>query len=336
MPLQALPPPSTGTDSGAKLLNPSPGNLATGEVQRIHLFSEIKDIFRDFLSRLKYQAPHSSINTQLRIEVAAEIESWKAGLTPTFIDGVTDTGCGMVESAYAHLPYKHQFLVAIYAVYLLYVDDLGQHKVDALGQVGRWLAAREEVSDPILKRMVAKFDEMYEYFPALSADLINANIVEGIIGRHIECVTSNTGMVVGSGATLYATSLRLKTGIGAAFALFNFPKGWRHPDDYYYLQVSPAIEHNICAINDILSFYKETLEGETDNYVHTRAAAESKEPLTVVRELVEETLDNIHNIELLTAADEQLAMICRGHLMGYVEFNLRAKRYRLQELDLEI
>ncbi|KAJ2992502.1 hypothetical protein NUW54_g7919 [Trametes sanguinea] len=143
-------------------------------------------------------------------------------------------------------------------------------------------------------------------------------------------------MVVGSGATLYATSLRLKTGIGAAFALFNFVKGWRDPRDCRYLQVFPAIEHYINAINDILSFYKETLDGERDNYIHVRAAAQGKDPLTVLRELVEETLDNVRNIELLTASDEQLAKICRSHLMGYVEFKLRAKRYRLQELDLEV
>ncbi|KAI9058172.1 terpenoid synthase [Trametes sanguinea] len=305
-------------------LHPDSLNTASRVVQHIHLFPEIRDIFQDFLTRLKYQAPHTSVNAQLRAEVTAEIESWNAELTPAFVHGVIDTSCGIVESSYAHLPYKHQLFVATYAVYVLYVDDLGQRNVEALGQVGRWLAAREEVSDPILKRMVAQLDEMYEYFPALCADLINANTVEGIIGRYIECVANNTGMVVGTGATLYATSLRLKTGIGAAFALFNFAKGWRDPRDYYYLQVFP------------LSFYKETLDGETDNYIHVRAAAEGKDPLTVLRELVEETLDNVRNIELLTASDEQLANICHSHLMGYVEFKLRAKRYRLQELDLKL
>ncbi|CDO71707.1 hypothetical protein BN946_scf184915.g51 [Trametes cinnabarina] len=210
---------------------------STEKLPRTHLLSEIKDVFRDFLTRLKYQSPHTSVDAQLRAKVSAVIEAWDAGLDKAFVDGVIDTSYGIVESSYPHLPYKHQFFVATYAVYVLYVDDLGERNIDALGQVGRWLVAREEVTDPVLKRMVLEFDEMYESFPALRADLINANTFQGILGRYMECVTSDAGMVVRPGATLYATSLRLKIGIGAAFALFNFVKGRNDSDRFYYLQV---------------------------------------------------------------------------------------------------
>ena len=72
---------------------------------------------------------------------------------------------------------------------------------------------------------------------------------------------------------------------------------------------------NVLTSSRSLSFYKETLQGETDTYIHLRAAAEQKEPMAVLRELVEETLDNIRNIEALTSTDQQLADICRRHLM---------------------
>lgn len=102
-----------------------------------------------------------------------------------------------------------------------------------------------------------------------------------------------------------------------------------------------------------LSFYKESLAGETDNLIHLRAAAEQKDPLSVLREVVEETLESIRKVEMLTAADPQLAKICRSYVVvsaddareeeradslrtqGYVEFHFRARRYRLEDLGME-
>lgn len=64
-----------------------------------------------------------------------------------------------------------------------------------------------------------------------------------------------------------------------------------------------------------LSFYKESLAGETDNFIHLRAVAEQKDPLITLREVVEETLDSVRKVEVLTAADPQLAYICRSYVM---------------------
>ncbi len=68
-------------------------------------------------------------------------------------------------------------------------------------------------------------------------------------------------------------------------------------------------------VSDRLSFYKESLAGETDNLIHLRAAAEQKDPLTVLREVVEETLESIRKVEVLAAADPQLAEICRSYVV---------------------
>ncbi|KAI0333762.1 terpenoid synthase [Cubamyces sp. BRFM 1775] len=280
-----------------------------------------------------YRSPDTKANDKLRSEVVEEIVSWKADLDPAFVKAATDTSCGIAESAYGHTPYKYQLLIAIYTAFVAYVDDLGQHNIEALGQVVRWFVARDTLSDPVLERMLLQFHDMYEYYPRFSADAINTSTLEALLGMYIECVSKD--MVVVPRATLYPSFLRLKTGIGTGFGLFNFVKGWRDPSDNYYLQLIPAIEQYINAINDILSFYKETLQGETDTYIHLRAAAEQKEPMAVLRQLVDETLDNIRNIEALTSADQQLADICRSHLMGYVEFHFRAKRYRLNELHVD-
>ncbi|KAI0662061.1 terpenoid synthase [Cubamyces menziesii] len=291
---------------------------------------EVKRILRDFLTRLRYRSPHTPVNTRLRKECRDEIVSWNANLSAAYIDALNDTCCTIAESAYAHTPYEHQLLIAIYTTYMVYVDDLGQRDLEALGEFVRRFVARQDLQDTVLTRIVQQFQEMYEYYPRLSADTINSKSVEALIGMYIEFTAKDMSVV--PGATMYPSFLRLKTGIGASYALFNFVKGWRDPSDNFYLQLIPAIESFTDAIK--LSFYKEWLGGETDNYVHLRAAAEQKDPVVVLRELAEETLATIVQVQELTASDPELSPILHSYLMGYLEFHFRARRYHLEDLQM--
>ena len=120
---------------------------------------------------------------------------------------------------------------------MVYVDDLGQRDLEALGEFVRRYFARQDLQDTVLTRIVQQFQEMYEYYPRLSADTINSKSVEARIGMYIEFTAKDMSVV--PGATMYPSFLRLKTGIGASYALFNFVKGWRDPSDNFYLQLIP-------------------------------------------------------------------------------------------------
>ena len=58
--------------------------------------------------------------------------------------------------------------------------------------------------------------------------------------------------------------------------------------------------------SDSLSFYKESLAGEADNYVHLRAAAERKSPTDVLRTLAAEVIDSAQRINALMSVDPEL------------------------------
>ena len=99
-----------------------------------------------------------------------------------------------------------------------------------------------------------------------------------------------------------------------------------------------------------LSFYKEQLAGETNNYVHLRAGAEQTSAAQVLRQLVNEVLESGREMESLTVGDDDLAalwhryfqvsrfqthdlyVILSDSMQGYLEFSLKAERYRLAEL----
>ncbi|KAJ8456874.1 hypothetical protein ONZ51_g11863 [Trametes cubensis] len=295
--------------------------------------AQTKHIFSVFLARLDYHAPRIPINTTPRADISAMVVSWNISENSAFIVTAVETACCVTERAYGHLPYKHQLLIAAYTVLLVYADDLGRG--DTLGQVGRWVATRERITDPGLERLLLQTEEMYDYYTYISADNINAATVNGLLGMVIECATEGAQRI-GPRSMLYADFLRRKTGFGTSYALFNFVKGWRDPSDLCYLQLIPAMDRYICGINDVLSFYKETLRGDTDSsYVYLRAAAEAKEPLAVLQQLVEETVADVFHMRAMTSADSQVAEICDKHLMGYLEFHMIAERYGLGELQLQ-
>ena len=63
-----------------------------------------------------------------------------------------------------------------------------------------------------------------------------------------------------------------------------------------------------------LSFYKESLAGETDNYVHLRASAECKPATEVLRQLAAEVTETVRRIDVITASDAELAALWRRFL----------------------
>lgn len=71
-----------------------------------------------------------------------------------------------------------------------------------------------------------------------------------------------------------------------------------------------------CVETDIvlrLSFYKEELAGENNNYVHLRAAAEEIAPVEVLHRLTEEVLDTARRIDRIVCRDEELAELWEGY-----------------------
>ncbi|KAI0643174.1 terpenoid synthase [Trametes meyenii] len=330
--------------------------VTAGSQTHIHqpdAVSQTKDILKYFLDRLQFCPRPLVSDPTLRAKVTAEIVSWNAGLSPHAVEILADASYNLAITAYAHTPKDHQFVIAMYTAYWVYIDDVAAHKLEAVRQFGLRVVAREDQEDPVFQRAALQLLEMHEYFPSVSADLIAICSMDAFVGTYIEHTSKN--MATAPGATRYPYFLRLKTGITASFGLFNFVKGWRDPLDNRHVQLLPYVEslaiksgdltdwvffreldYITVAGNDILSFYKELLAGETDGHIHMRATAEGKPVLVVLKELVDEMLDTVRKVEDLTANDPQLGSICRSYIMGFTEFHFRAKRYRLGELEIEV
>ena len=86
-------------------------------------------------------------------------------------------------------------------------------------------------------------------------------------------------------------------------------------------------------VNDILSFYKEELAGETVNYVHLLQAVRRKESgLEVVHDLIEEAVALSEEIDGILIGDAK--ELWEYWKVGYITYHLCDSRYKLSELYL--
>lgn len=85
-------------------------------------------------------------------------------------------------------------------------------------------------------------------------------------------------------------------------------------------------------MNDILSFYKEELAGEDDNYVHMRADLSGNGTIAALEEICAETLTEISNITATLSHDPEAAAVFDCYIRDYLRFHFSTTRYKLEEL----
>nr|WMM66776.1 linalool synthase [Ganoderma sinense] len=292
----------------------------------------VKVLIRDFLDRSDYRSPGSPCDQELRRKLTEELSAWPSDIKPTLVAKIMDGSCVYAETTYAHTTHEHRYFIALYTACLMYVDDLGERNLDAVKRFTSRFAKGEHQPDPILQRLAELLGRAHDLWTQFGADAIIAGTLDAVTAMYIEFTTQ--GMVVKPSATRFPYYLRTRAGLGPPYIHFVFMNDWRATPESY-LQVLPYMEHWTLGTNDILSFYKEELAGETNNYVHLRTSAEQSSAANVLRHLVEEVLESAGTMDMLTSGDSELAALWQRYMQGYLEFSLKAKRYRLAELGYQ-
>ncbi|KAI0755151.1 isoprenoid synthase domain-containing protein [Daedaleopsis nitida] len=292
--------------------------------------AETKEIIREFLARVAYKSPKSPPDPALRKKLASELASWPADIDHSLIAKILDGCCVYVETTYGHTTAEHRYFIALYTACLMYVDDLGERDLDSVMRFTGRFAKGEEQPDSVLNCLAGLLRRTHELWTQYGADAIIAGTLDAVTAMYIEYTTQD--MVVKPSATRFPYYLRTRAGIGPPFIHFVFMQSWRATPESY-LQLIPYMEHWTLGTN--LSFYKEELAGETNNYVHLRAGAEQTSAPHVLRQLVNEVLDTGAIMNILTTEDPELFQLWQTYFHGYLEFSLKAKRYRLAELGYE-
>ncbi|KDR81204.1 hypothetical protein GALMADRAFT_20330, partial [Galerina marginata CBS 339.88] len=157
-------------------------------------------------------------------------------------------------------------------------------------------------------------------------DFMNASLIEQMSGIRDALMK----LAEPEAARAWPYYLRCKVGASPAFAFMLFPKDMKIDISVYLPAMSDIILFTDLA-NDILSFHKESLAGETNNYIHNRARVAQKSVLETLQDVVDETLAACARItKVLQSTDA--AIPWKRYVNGYLAFHVTEKRYRLSEL----
>ncbi|PIL33456.1 terpene synthase [Ganoderma sinense ZZ0214-1] len=279
--------------------------------------TQVKEILKEFLKRSVTTSDDLHLvkacerNATLSQDIFAQVSDFVKGSGDDLKVAriFSELAAFMGRTVYMHMSPAHQRYIALYTACAAYIDDAGSRHIEALAEFSRRFATGEKHLCPALEVLAGLLRQSYDLWPKAGADAIICSTLMGITALHLEC-TTNT-MAITPQATLWPNYVRERTGAAAAYAHFNFMKEWRSTPDSY-MQILPYIEFFINGCNDVLSFYKEELCGETANYVHIRAVTDELTPVDTLRRLADETLACQEKIRVLIGEDRELMAIWRS------------------------
>lgn len=319
----------TTSPRAAQNLLPTPPSLPSSILNDQKLLSLTKDIVVNFVERLDYTPPDAITRPRTTYPaLCSEFAAYNDG--GEWFKKLTIESCTMAELSYPDLPYEIQLQIARYTWFLIYVDDLGQKFPAALEGFQQCVFENKPPAGGFLEAFRLHLTDMYKYWDKIPANCINLSAMDYINGCLLEDMPSIRNMKLSQHAHTYPFFLRNKTGTALAYAWMMFPKEF-HPDMSEYIQVIDDLNLYIDFVNDIMSFYKECIAGETNNYISVRAKITQKSLVEALQDTVSDTL----------AAYERISKVLRNtnayvpwknFVRGYLAFHFGLKRYRLNDL----
>jgi hypothetical protein len=302
---------------------------------------DVATVVKDFLDLYKspeYQHIHP---TNKKLEAAMRAEMKARGINSPRLEKSVHLAASLIELAFHGGTFEEKKNIALFNWYIIYIDDavLSDPQPFIAFQY-RFMQGLPQL-DPVLDAFSAVLHNLSASYPPLQANLIlsaafefvSASCVEPQLARgHRSAKNSKLPTPTARQATRFPVFLRERTGLGVPGALMLFSPS--QPVDFVdCFQALGDMSFCIAAVNDLLSFFKEQLAGETATYIHTRAEAEGRSPLRVFASLKNELCAASQNITQTLGEDQAAVEIWRMFEYGVVAWHLENDRYMLRELD---
>lgn len=298
-------------------------------------------IVKDFLDLYSYPRYRHIHPTNEELEAAMRTEMKARNLRSPRLEKSLHVAASLIELAFNGCTLEEKTNIALFNWYIIYIDDavLSNPRPFVEFQY-RFMCGLPQL-DPVLDAFAAVLRSLSASYPPLQANLIlsaafefvSASCVEpqlALLNRGVKKSRRGSASMVKE-ATRFPIFLRERTGLGIPGALMLFSPS--QPVEFVdCFRALGDMSFWIAAVNDLLSFFKEELAGETATYIHTRAEAEGRPALHVFAALKEELCAASRNIARTLSADPAAVEIWRMFEYGVVAWHLENDRYRLHEL----
>ncbi|KAI0941721.1 terpene cyclase [Taiwanofungus camphoratus] len=286
-----------------------------------------REAIHGFFDKIDFKCPGYKRDAELELQVKEVVQSWRneSLIRPHVVTALIGT-----ITAYGHISSMDtKVQIALFTVLVLAMDDpaiLGS--IDSHQFHQRVCAGEAHRDTGMLGEFTRIISGMWTHYPPFSANLIFASALCFV---NMSMLENESGSVeLCSAALPFVQYRRSRSATAEAYACFIWEKA-EFPDVHVYLQAIPDVMLFIGSVNDILSFYKEEIAGETGNYIHDRASITGKTASYTLREVVDETVAAVARIRSILG-EGKARDAWEDFATGYISAHASIPRYRLQEV----
>ncbi|KIY51852.1 terpenoid synthase [Fistulina hepatica ATCC 64428] len=292
---------------------------------------EIRGVISDFLQRCAMIYPTCDKHAGFEAEcIAVSVERGYIKADDKSFRYSIKGGVSMACNAYGHLKNRRlQTFICLYTAFLIYLDDMFDQDVESVREFNHRFVTGQKQRHWLLDHFAALLLEMPNLWGPVVANMMTTSTLNLVTALSLEHELQ--GVTLESDAVRYPTFARVMSGASETYALFAFPPELPLRS---YLQALPDLMIYINNGNDILSFYKEELDGETVNRVHMIAKCRSVPQSVVLRDIVDDAVAAHRRITGTLEPWPAAQSAFLSFSQGYVGFHAGITRYRLNELGL--
>ncbi|KAG2159168.1 isoprenoid synthase domain-containing protein [Suillus bovinus] len=242
-------------------------------------------------------------------------------------------GVAIMSNAYNHLQDRAtKIWICLFTVACTCVDDIMIRAEDLvhLYCFNERFANCQPHLHPVMNMLDELMREVTCHYSAPVSNFIVTSSLDFMTSIILDNETED--MPISPQAPSYPEFSRMLSGLSVTYGLCIFPSTLPLRE---YVQCIPDLSIVINHTNDILSYYKEELEGDSVNYLSLMAASRALTKQDALRDLIEKTVQAHHNVlEFLRPRPEAYNAYVR-FFDGYIKFHATLKRYKLEELMSE-
>ncbi|KAF8586479.1 terpenoid synthase [Ramaria rubella] len=304
---------------------------ATPSSCKPHNEAAILKYMKSFLAGMGYSPLNINLTNE-KLEEAMREEMDARDIRCEQLEKTLHLAASLIEVGYHGCDFEEKKNIALLCWYHLYVDDRAARDITHISVFEQRFVCGQQQLDPVLNALADVLRKMWKQYEPLCANLIVGSTCDLLTSQCIEPRLEILAPICDMPGR-FPWFMRDRSGAGVAYAAMIFSRSAK-VDIMKYIQAIPDMNFWIDVSNDILSFYKEELNGETFTHVHTRANADNKSPLQVLAELVEEIRVSRENIHVALASSPEALKAWQTFEHGYVLSAFNVTQYFQDQHEL--
>ncbi|KAK9859158.1 isoprenoid synthase domain-containing protein [Penicillium brevicompactum] len=310
--------------------------------------TQIGEILQTWLRNVGFdlQQPVRSFNTKLYSELKEWIISQNLQEDQlTRIWGLLPACTSAADKWYPNASHQLKRYIALFTTFLLYLDDTAEQDLESIlpdlqrvssGAYNGFHTLKCDDSVVTLwLELVAT--ETGKFYGPYSSGVITKGLVDFMLGNTVESNLAaglNLPAKFGQRASKF---VRDKTGAGEVYAHFIFPEHLAEESGHLptYIPFIACMLEIIDDINDILSFYKESVVGtETNTNIMNRARTSCCSGHDILKQICGEVAETMNVVNTGLTEKGIAGKLWRDFVDGYIIWHICENRYRLKETGL--